>query len=122
MTSNYETVPESERATSFFVSLVEGAEEAAEDLDVRLDVRYANDDAELQHSQIESLVDQGVNALLVNPVSDAVVPAIEAATAAGIAVLSAYQPLKVSELKWVGRLPHSDPADHTTRRTGRGHA
>ena len=74
--------------TPFFVSLVAGAEEAAERLDVRLVVRYAHDDVELQRAQIQTLVDERVSALLVNPVSDAVVPAIEAATAAGVPVFT----------------------------------
>ncbi len=74
--------------TPFFISLVGGAEEAAERLGVKLVVRYARDDVELQRAQIQTLLDERVSALLVNPVSDAVVPAIEAATAAGVPVFT----------------------------------
>jgi ribose transport system substrate-binding protein len=74
--------------TPFFISLVGGAQEAANHGDVKLIVQYANDDNKLQSTQIQSLVDQGVSALLVNPVSDDVVPAIEAAAAAGVPVLT----------------------------------
>lgn len=74
--------------TPFFISLVAGAEEAAERLDVKLVVQYAHDDVELQRAQIQTLVDEGISALLVNPVSDAVVPAIEAATASGVPVFT----------------------------------
>lgn len=74
--------------TPFFISLVKGAKEAAERLNVKLAVKYARDNVELQCMQIRSLVDERVSALLVNPVSDAVVPEIEAATVAGITVFT----------------------------------
>jgi ribose transport system substrate-binding protein len=74
--------------TPFFISLVEGAEEAAERLNVKLVVQYAHDDVELQCTQIQTLLDEGVSALLVNPVSDAVAPDIEAAAAAGVPVFT----------------------------------
>ncbi len=74
--------------TPFFISLVKGAQEAADQLNARLIVRYANDDAGLQSSQIRSLVHGRVSALLLNPVSDAVIPEVEAAVSAGIPVFT----------------------------------
>jgi len=73
----------------FFVSLQEGAEEAANRLGVTLIVRDAKDDTTTQNRQIQELIDQQVSALLINPVGgEAVVPAIEAANQAGIPVFT----------------------------------
>jgi ribose transport system substrate-binding protein len=73
----------------FFASLRDGASEAAERLGVAIMVEDANDDAEVQATQIQALIDQGVSALLINPVdADAIVPSIEAANAAGIPVFT----------------------------------
>ncbi|HSJ57280.1 MAG TPA: substrate-binding domain-containing protein, partial [Anaerolineae bacterium] len=74
--------------TPFFVSLVDGAREAARRHNVTLLVEYAGDDDALQSSQIRSLVARGASALLVNPVSDAVVQEIENAARAGIPVFT----------------------------------
>jgi ribose transport system substrate-binding protein len=74
--------------TPFFVSLVDGAGEAARRHHVTLLIEYAGDDAALQSSQIRSLVTRGVTALLVNPVSDALAPEIEAAARAGVPVFT----------------------------------
>jgi len=74
--------------TPFFISLVKGAGEAADRLNVTLSIRYARDDPDLQSADLLSMIDDRVNALLVNPVSDAVVPAIEKAAAAGIPVFT----------------------------------
>ncbi|MBK8024023.1 MAG: substrate-binding domain-containing protein [Chloroflexi bacterium] len=66
-----------------------GAQEAADRLNVGLVVEEAGNDAETQATQIQSLIDQGVDALLINPVdADAVVASIEAANAAGIPVFT----------------------------------
>jgi len=73
----------------FFAELRDGATEAAERLGVELVVVDAEDDAAQQNEQIQSLIDQGVGALLINPVSsDEVVSAIEAANSAGIPVFT----------------------------------
>lgn len=73
----------------FFAQLRDGAAEAAERLGVELVVVDAADDAAQQNEQIQSLIDQGVEALLINPVSsDEVVSAIEAANSAGIPVFT----------------------------------
>jgi len=62
----------------FFVSLKEGAEEAAKRTDVKLVA-----------SQVQAMIDDGVSALLINPVDgDAIVATIEAANAANIPVFT----------------------------------
>ncbi|MBK8023840.1 MAG: substrate-binding domain-containing protein [Chloroflexi bacterium] len=74
---------------AFFITLQEGAQEAADRLSVGLVVEEAGNDAETQATQIQSLIDQGVDALLINPVdADAVVASIEAANTAGIPVFT----------------------------------
>jgi ribose transport system substrate-binding protein len=73
----------------FFVSLRDGAQTAADRLGVQLLVEDAQDNPETQLEQIQSLIDQGVSALLINPVGgEDVVPAIEAANEAGIPVFT----------------------------------
>ena len=73
----------------FFVTLVEGAEEAAAKLGVSLSVADAGDDVSKQVSDIEDLVSKNISVLIVNPVdSDAVTGAVEAAKAAGVRVIS----------------------------------
>jgi ribose transport system substrate-binding protein len=73
----------------FFVTVKNGAEEAAERLDVTLIVKDAKDDPEMQNAQIEELIEQGVSALVINPVGgETVVPAIESANQAGIPVFT----------------------------------
>ncbi|MDO5540308.1 MAG: substrate-binding domain-containing protein [Eubacteriales bacterium] len=73
----------------FFVTLVEGAEEAATAAGVGLTVVDAGDDATKQVSDIEDLVSKNVSVLIVNPVdSDAVSGAVQAAVNAGVRVIS----------------------------------
>lgn len=76
-------------ANPFFASLQEGAAEAADRLGVTLLVEDAADDAAAQAEQIQSLIDAGVNALLINPVdSESITAAVETANAAGIPVFT----------------------------------
>ena len=73
----------------FFVTLAEGAEEAAKKLGVDLSVADAGDDVTKQVSDIEDLVNKGISVLIVNPCdSDAVTGAVEAAQAKGVRVIS----------------------------------
>jgi len=73
----------------FFVTLVEGAQEMANKLGVKMTVADAGDDAAKQTSDIEDLVSSGISVLIVNPVdSDAVTGAVEAAMAKGIKVIA----------------------------------
>ncbi|MBS3765773.1 substrate-binding domain-containing protein [Candidatus Bipolaricaulota bacterium] len=73
----------------FFVSLRDGAKEAAEEHGVELVVADGQDSVSTQMSDIESLVSRGVDALLINATDgEAVVPAVEEANEAGIPVLA----------------------------------
>jgi ribose transport system substrate-binding protein len=73
----------------FFVTLKEGAEAKAKELGVDLTTVDAQDDPAKQVSDIEDLIQQGVDLVLVNPAdSSAVVSAIEAANDAGIPVIT----------------------------------
>ena len=73
----------------FFVSLVEGAQAAADRLGVKLTVVDAGDDVAKQTSDIEDLVSKNVSVLIVNPVdSDAVTSAVQNAVNQGVKVIS----------------------------------
>jgi ribose transport system substrate-binding protein len=73
----------------FFVTLRDGAQAAADDLGVTLVVVDSQDDPATEAANIEDLIAQGVDAILINPTdSDAIVPSIEAANAAGIPVFT----------------------------------
>ncbi|MDX2137408.1 MAG: D-ribose ABC transporter substrate-binding protein [Chloroflexota bacterium] len=76
-------------ANPFFASLRDGALEAAERLGVELVIEDAAENAETQATQVQAMIEQGVAALLINPVdSDAIVSTITAANEAGIPVFT----------------------------------
>src|SRR5690554_3568138 len=52
----------------FFVTLSEGAKSVSKDLGVELVIIDAQDDASKQASDVEDLIQQGVDLLLINPV------------------------------------------------------
>ena len=73
----------------FFVTLVEGAEEAAAKHGVAISVADAGDDVTKQVSDIEDLVAKGISVLIVNPVdSDAVTGAVDYAMSKGVRVIA----------------------------------
>ncbi len=73
----------------FFVTLRDGAQAAADELGITLVIADSQDDPATEATNIEDLIAQGVDAILVNPTdSDAIVPSIEAANAAGIPVFT----------------------------------
>lgn len=73
----------------FFVTLRDGAQEAADELGVELIVVDSQDDPARESSNIQDLIQQGVSALLINPTdSDAVVPSVQRANQAGIPVFT----------------------------------
>jgi ribose transport system substrate-binding protein len=73
----------------FFVSLRDGVEGAAVDAGATVTISDAGGDAATQASQVEDFITQGVDLIMVNPVdSDAIVPSVEAANAAGIPVIA----------------------------------
>lgn len=73
----------------FFVDLQNGVVETAEELGSTVQVVDAQDDTSTQLNGMDDLIQQGVDVILVNPVdSDAITPAVEAANAAGIPVIT----------------------------------
>ncbi len=73
----------------FFVSVQQGAQEAADRLGATLIVKDANDDSAAQTQQIQELIDQKVSLLLINPVdSDAIGAVIQSANTAGVPVIT----------------------------------
>ncbi|WP_404427914.1 ribose ABC transporter substrate-binding protein RbsB [Ureibacillus chungkukjangi] len=73
----------------FFVTLSEGAKANAQEQGVGISIVDAQDDASKQASDIEDLIQQGVDLILINPVdSSAVGSAVEAANSAGIPVIT----------------------------------
>ncbi|MBQ7012633.1 MAG: substrate-binding domain-containing protein [Oscillospiraceae bacterium] len=74
----------------FFVTLVEGAQAAADENGVQLVVVDAGDDAAKQVSDIEDLIAKNVSVLIVNPVdSDTVSSVVQDAVNKGVKVISA---------------------------------
>lgn len=73
----------------FFVSLKEGAEQAAEEAGAKLIVADAQDDSAKQLNDVEDLIQKKVDILLINPTdSHAVSSAVESANQAGIPVIT----------------------------------
>lgn len=73
----------------FFVDVRDGAQSEAQLLGIKLVVTDAQNDLNKQISDIEDLIQQGVNVLLVNATDSAgVVPAVKQANAAGIPVFA----------------------------------
>ncbi len=73
----------------FFVSLRDGAQDAADEAGATLSISDAQDDAQQQADDIQDFITQGVDVLIINPVdSAAIVPSVEAANDAGIPVVT----------------------------------
>lgn len=73
----------------FFVTLNEGAKEKAAELGASLTIIDAQDNAAKQASDVEDLIQQGVDLIMINPTdSEAVVSAVQAANNAGIPVIT----------------------------------
>jgi ribose transport system substrate-binding protein len=73
----------------FFVTLRDGAQQAAEELGVEMVVVDSQNDSATESSNIQDLISRGVDALLINPTdSDAVVPSVQRANDAGIPVFT----------------------------------
>ena len=73
----------------FFVTLRDGAQAQADTLGAKLVVVDSQDDPAKEAANMEDLIQQGVDAILVNPTdSDAIVPSIQKANAAGIPVFT----------------------------------
>lgn len=73
----------------FFVTLSDGAKAVSKEKGVDLVIVDAQDDASKQASDVEDLIQQGIDLLLINPVdSSAAGSAVESANAAGIPVIT----------------------------------
>lgn len=73
----------------FFVTLSDGAKAQAEEMGAKLIVIDAQDDAAKQASDVEDLIQQGVDLILINPTdSEAVVATVQSANDAGIPVIT----------------------------------
>lgn len=73
----------------FFVTLIDGAKATAEENGIDLIVLDAGDDAAKQTSDVEDLISKDISVLIINPVdSDAAVPVVKDAIAAGIKVIA----------------------------------
>lgn len=81
----------------FFVDVRDGAQQEAQLLGVRLVVTDAQNDLNKQISDIEDLIQQGVDVLLVNATDSAgVVPAVKKANDAGIPVFAIDRAIDIS--------------------------
>jgi ribose transport system substrate-binding protein len=73
----------------FFVTLRNGAQQAAKKEGAKLIIADAQDDAATQQDDVQNFVTQQVDAILVNPVdSESIVPAVQAANQANIPVIA----------------------------------
>ncbi|MCC5893371.1 ribose ABC transporter substrate-binding protein RbsB [Exiguobacterium sp.] len=73
----------------FFVALKDGAEEQAAALDATLTVADAQNDAAKQVSDVEDMIQKGMDLILINPTdSEAVGAAVQSANDAGIPVIT----------------------------------
>ncbi|ARD48900.1 ribose ABC transporter substrate-binding protein RbsB [Sporosarcina sp. P33] len=73
----------------FFVTLSEGVKEQAKDSGSEVIVVDAQDDASKQASDVEDLIQQGVDLLIINPTdSEAVVSAVESANSSNVPVIT----------------------------------
>ncbi|MFJ8235255.1 ribose ABC transporter substrate-binding protein RbsB [Ureibacillus sp. NPDC094379] len=73
----------------FFVTLSEGAKANATELGSEIVIVDAQDDASKQASDVEDLIQQGVDLILINPVDSAAVgSAVQSANTAGIPVIT----------------------------------
>jgi len=92
--------------SSFITQGQEGMEAYAEANDIELLWNSANNDVATQASQVESLINQGVDAIIIVPVqADSLQPQLEAAEEAGIPVLAVNTTLSNEELITSAVLP-----------------
>ncbi len=83
---------------SFYVRMKEAGDVAASDYGVKSTWQSAEGSLEKQVGIIENFINQGVSAILIDPIDkNAVVPAIEKATAAGIPVITMGNKVEAGE-------------------------
>ena len=83
----------------FFIAQKEGLESKAAELGVRIDIRDGQDDDIKQLSQVEALLNSGIQALILCPRDEtALVPAVEAANRAKVPVITLNRRIKGAEV------------------------
>lgn len=112
--------------TPFFTSLIDGAEESAERLNAEIITFSAGEDADLQSEQILEMAELGVDAMLLNPVSDAVIPALEEVSAMNIPVFTIDRSVHseavvchIASDNWAGGKMAGDYLAESLHRSGR---
>ncbi|MFL0504191.1 substrate-binding domain-containing protein [Ureibacillus sp. 179-F W5.1 NHS] len=88
----------------FYTALIDGAKEEAAKLGAELIVVDAQNDIEKQNSDIQSLITQGIDVLLINPVNPSgVAPSLKAAEQAKIPVIAVDRNTKQDVTSYIGR-------------------
>ncbi|WP_185970877.1 substrate-binding domain-containing protein [Alkalicoccobacillus porphyridii] len=88
----------------FYIELVNGAEEAAAEQGVTLDIVDAQNDIEKQNSDVNSLITKGIDVLLLNPANpSSVAPSLKAAENAGVPVITIDRETNDEVTAYVGR-------------------
>jgi ribose transport system substrate-binding protein len=88
----------------FYVSLVDGAKKEASSKGVTIKVIDAQNDMEKQNSDIQTLLTQGINVLMVDPVNpSAIKPSLVAAKNANVPVISVDRNTKDKITSYIGR-------------------
>lgn len=88
----------------FYVELGKGAEDAAEAAGHELEFVDANGDVAKQNDDVQDLITRGVDVLIINPVDPkSVAPALAAAEAEGIDVVTVDRPVESGAVAHVGR-------------------
>lgn len=88
----------------FYVELGKGAKEAAADAGHELIFVDANGDVTKQNNDVQDLITRGIDVLVINPVDPkGVAPALAAAEAAGIDVVTVDRPVESGAAAHVGR-------------------
>lgn len=88
----------------FYTALIDGAKEEAAKLGAELIVVDAQNDIEKQNSDIQSLITQGIDVLLINPVNPSgVAPSLKAAEQAKIPVIAVDRNTKQEVTSYIGR-------------------
>lgn len=88
----------------FYTSLIDGAKAEAKKQGVELIVVDAQNDIEKQNSDVQSLITQGIDVLLINPVNPAAVaPSLKAAEKANIPVITVDRNTKEAVTSYIGR-------------------
>ncbi len=77
------------QSTEYMAMLANSAEAKAKELGIKIDIADAKNDAAVQLQQVETMINNGINVLLIASVDpDACIPCVDACTEAGIPVVA----------------------------------